>query len=59
MAAPDAVVWGLKDLGRLDSGQYRSPQQEAAELTNGVAIDVEVLRATQRSDGGLFKQLGV
>ena len=29
------------------------------KLTNGVAIDVEMLRAPERSDGSLFEQLGV
>lgn len=34
-------------------------EENAAKLTDGVAIDVEVLRATQRSNGSLFKQLGI
>lgn len=36
----------------LSEAQYR-------ELTNGVAIDIEVLRTPERCDGSLFEQLGV
>ena len=37
----------------------RSIEHKTARLTNGVAIDVEMLRAPERRDRGLFEQLGV
>ena len=37
----------------------RSIQLKIARLTNGVTIDIEMLRAPERGDRGLFEQLGV
>lgn len=37
----------------------RSVERKIARLTNGVAIDIEMLRAPERRDRGLFEQLGV
>lgn len=63
----DGVEWSLQTrpgrVGKIRIGweivSIHSIKQESARLTNGIAIDVEMLRATERRNGSLFEQLGV
>jgi hypothetical protein len=63
----DGVEWSLQTrpgrVGKIRIGweivSIHSIEQKSARLTNGVAIDVEMLRAAERRNGSLFEQLGV
>lgn len=63
----DGVEWSLQTrpgrVGKIRIGweivSIHSIEQKIARLTNGVAIDVEMLRAAERRNGSLFEQLGV
>lgn len=59
MVVPYGDESGWRDLGRLQICERGFYYSKIAKLTNGIAIDIEMLRAPERSDGSLFEQLGI